>query len=655
MLCRVHEVAHKMNHLTFFVTALTTAFILMSGCDRKSPESVEAIVFGSVEVAHSLEPEAAQLVSNNAFWPAADMLVTDEKNGLFLLDRQGKELSHIPGGFSGLDHRADAGGILLALLDSKSNKAMLVRLDGSTRQWQGGRYLPDTDFYIENLCLYSDVSGNGYLFLIGEEGEAEQWLVASRGVPLEKMSLVQSLNIAPQGGHCRVDDITETLYVNEEDLGLWAYPAHPEAGKSRRPVDLVAPLGSVRESVSGMTVLPARALMALDPSAGYLYRYEYQGEGWLAQSALRVDGLNEPEQIDVREDGMDLVVLARGDGGLHRSVLNWRPAALTAPVITPVVDVEVQTVPVPNKGDAADDPAIWVHPVDPQRSRIIGTDKKGGLASYNLSGDLIQYLSVGRVNNVDLRKGFRVGDRQIDLAVATNRDRNSLHFFAIDTVSGDMTDLGDIPTPLQDIYGFCMFRDEDDNTFYVIPNDKDGTFLQYRVSATANEIEIEEVRRFKLESQPEGCVADDAGQRLYVGEEKSGVWTLDARADRPATLEKVISVDGQRLHSDVEGLAIWQADDKAYLVISSQGNDSYVITDAVAPYTFRGAFRIGVNISKGIDGASETDGLEVTSSNLGGVWGRGLLVVQDGRNRMPEQTQNYKLVPWSAIAKALDL
>ena len=53
--------------------------------------------------------------------------------------------------------------------------------------------------------------------------------------------------------------------------------------------------------------------------------------------------------------------------------------------------------------------------------------------------------------------------------------------------------------------------------------------------------------------------------------------------------------------------------------------------------------------------ASETDGLEVTSTNLGGPWSAGLLVVQDGRKRLPESTQNFKLVPWAEVAKALGL
>ena len=67
------------------------------------------------------------------------------------------------------------------------------------------------------------------------------------------------------------------------------------------------------------------------------------------------------------------------------------------------------------------------------------------------------------------------------------------------------------------------------------------------------------------------------------------------------------------------------------------------------------AFQGFGRVTLGHDGASETDGLEVTSANLGGPWSQGLLVVQDGRKRMPESTQNFKLVPWADIARALGL
>src|SRR5687768_16861420 len=71
-----------------------------------------------------------------------------------------------------------------------------------------------------------------------------------------------------------------------------------------------------------------------------------------------------------------------------------------------VVTADVETTPVAGRGDAADDPAIWVHPVDPSLSTIIGTDKKaGGLAVYDLEGRQLQFAKLTGVNNVDLRDG----------------------------------------------------------------------------------------------------------------------------------------------------------------------------------------------------------------------------------------------------------
>jgi len=109
------------------------------------------------------------------------------------------------------------------------------------------------------------------------------------------------------------------------------------------------------------------------------------------------------------------------------------------------------------------------------------------------------------------------------------------------------------------------------------------------------------------------------------------------------------------LKADVEGLALYHGSERSYLLVSSQGNDSYVVLDAAPPYAVRGRFRIGINLAEGIDAASETDGLEVSSANFGGVYAQGLLVVQDGFKRMPDAPQNFKLVAWSDIAKALGL
>ncbi|MBA1238413.1 phytase [Pseudomonas kunmingensis] len=630
-------------------TALLGLCIALAACQSvKQDEPSNAVQLSSIEpVQDGLE--YAQLMSNTP-WSSAERIQLDAK-GLHLVDASGRTLAEYAGRFEGLDHRADQQGLLLATVERKRQQAMLIGLDAK-RAWSQPLYLPRTAFAIEGLCLYRDSARNDFVFLVGEEGVGEQWLVASQGRLLGEARRVRGLSLPPESAFCQTDDATAQLYVNEENVGLWRYPADAEAPLQREPVDLRQPFGHLAEAAAGMALVPG-GLLALDPEAPALHLYRQTQDGWKADGVVALEDFDEPEQISARrtQDGIEL--LLADERGLHRARLAWQPQALaqTAPIIS--LPAAAETDAAPSLGDAADDPAIWVHPRNPAQSRVLGTDKKGGLLVYDLNGHEVQDLRVGRLNNVDVRSDFRLGAKQVDLAVASNRDRNSLHLFAIDRVSGMLADIGQIATPLTDIYGLCMFKDRQGG-IHAIANDKDGTFVQYRLDGTTGHPRGELVRRFKVETQPEGCVADDRNERLFVGEEDVAVWVLDARAEAPTALEKVIDVGGP-VHDDIEGLALYQGTSGDYLVISSQGNDSYVVLDAQAPYAVRGAFRIGLNAERGIDGASETDGLEVTSANLGGIWSRGMLVVQDGRKRMPEGAQNYKYLPWSAVADALGL
>ncbi|WP_312913049.1 phytase [Stutzerimonas nitrititolerans] len=590
--------------------------------------------------------EAARLLRTDVF----DRVELDGR-GLRLLDRDGQVLTQLSGRFEGLDQREGDAGLLLATVERKRQQAMLVGLNNDG-QWSEPLFLPRTAFAIEGLCLFRDAGRNDFLFLVGEEGIGEQWLVGNGGQLLGEARRVRGLSLPPASGHCQVDDKAARLFVNEERVGLWAYPADAEAPLERVPVDLRASFGGLEEGAAGMALVPGGVLL-LDAEASALHLYQEQADGWQAVDALALEGFDEPEQISARATPQGLELLLVDETGSRQAMLGWTPRPLERKQPLPLLPAEGESGPVPSLGDAADDPAIWINRSEPGASRVLGTDKKGGLVVYDLEGHQVQDLRAGRLNNVDVRDGFRLGQRQVDLAVASNRDRNSLHLFAIDPANGRLEDIGEIATPLADIYGLCLFKDRQ-GAIHAIANDKDGSFLQYRLDGRSGKPQGELVRRFKVDSQPEGCVADDRRERLFIGEEDVAVWTLGAAANAPTTLEKVIGV-GEVVHDDIEGLALYHGERADYLVISSQGNDSYVVLDATAPYTVRGAFRIGLNAVRGIDGASETDGLEVTSANLGGPWNQGLLVVQDGRKRMPEGTQNYKYLSWAAVADALGL
>ncbi|KAA6160058.1 phytase [Pseudomonas veronii] len=592
--------------------------------------------------APSLKAEAVAFLPN-----ASERVAASTRDGLQLLDSKGAELARFKGNFSSLDTRAAGPHVLVASLDNDRQQALLINLDSASKTWGTPVYLPTRDYPVNGLCLYRDAATNLFVFLVGEEGKGEQWLVGNGSTLLGEPQRVRGLPLPPSAQFCQADDATQQLVVNEESVGWWAYPAHPEADVKRTPVAL---FDNPKREAGAMALVPG-GVVALDPKTAQLHLFQQAGERWVEQSSLSLPGLKEPEQLAI--NGRQLLVRDDDSGALYQARLDWQAKPVAVAPLLPEVAALRQSDPVGRQGDAADDPAIWIHPETPGKSRVLGTNKKQGLLAYDLDGKLLQELAVGRLNNVDVRPRFKLGQQTVDLAVASNRDHNSLSLFSIDRQSGELREAGEVPTPLKEIYGICLFQPAS-GEIYAIANGKDGTFLQYRLSAPDGRVQGELVRQFKVDSQPEGCVADDQRQRLFIGEEDVGVWAVDARADQPATLTSVIKV-GPQLHADVEGLALYQSDKHDYLVISSQGNDSYLVVDAEPPFAVHGGFRVGLNAAAGIDGASETDGLEVTAINLGGPWSQGMLVVQDGRKRMPEQTQNFKFVPWAEVTRALKL
>lgn len=586
----------------------------------------------------------------------AQRLIAGEQAGSLVINAQGIQLldsndspvaTALPGYYDTLAVQPGSAGLLAASHDLQRDQPVILRWNAAGAA-SAPEYLPSTGYPLEDLCFYRDQSEHNYLFLIGEEGLGQQWLIGEQGAPSR---LVRNLHLPVGAKGCAVNTALDALFISEEEIGIWQYAAHPETDSTRRIVDLIQPWGALPEGPEGLAASPD-GLLALDTGSNSLHRYRWQNEQWQHDSWQLTEG-SKPEQLSARTKDDTLQLLITDDSGAQLLTELNGATYLAGEAPLPEVAALAQTEPVLHGGDAADDPAIWTHPSVPELARVLGTDKRGGLGVYDLQGRELQYLPVGRINNVDLRKGFTLGERQIDLAVASNRDRNSLELFAIDPASGQVTGLGDVPTELTDIYGLCMAQSPE-GVVYAIPNDKDGRFIQYRLDGSSGQVTAKAVRHFTTETQPEGCVADDVRQQLFIGEEGVGIWTLSAAEDQSTELTEVARLS-ELLHDDVEGMGVYQHQDRPYLVVSSQGNDSYVVFDAVPPYTAHGAFRIGLNAERGIDGVSETDGLEVSSADFGAAWPGGLLVVQDGRKRLPEGNQNYKLVPWQAIAELLQL
>ena len=316
-----------------------------------------------------------------------------------------------------------------------------------------------------------------------------------------------------------------------------------------------------------------------------------------------------------------------------------------------------ETTPVPRgvREDSADDPAIWIHPLNSDSSMIIGTDKKGGLAVYNLEGKELFYCDDGKMNNADLRYGFKLAGKTIDILAVSNRANNSVSIYSINFKG--------IPKPFHkrplitemagEVYGLCMYKSHYDNKFYVFVNSKEGEIEQWELFPSGDLVDGKVLRRLKLATQVEGMVADDETSTLFVGEEKTGIWKFNAEPYASAEgimLPKSSEATNQNIRFDIEGLTVYSlADGKGYLIASSQGNNSFAVFQREIPHNYLGSFRIVDGIFDGVEG---TDGIEVTNASVGKNFPNGLLVVQDGSNKDNGKSlpQNFKLVSWDSIA-----
>jgi len=197
-------------------------------------------------------------------------------------------------------------------------------------------------------------------------------------------------------------------------------------------------------------------------------------------------------------------------------------------------------------------------------------------------------------------------------------------------------------------YGSCMYRSRKTGKFYYFVNDKLGAVEQWELFDDGNgKVDAKKVRALSVGSQTEGCVADDALGHLYIGEENVGIWKYKAEpeaGDARAQIDR--TGEGGHLVSNVEGLTIaYGRNGKGWLIASSQGANSYVIYRREGANSYVKTFRIADG--ELIDGTSDTDGIDVTTANLGPAFPHGVFIAQDGLN--DRGNQNFKLVPWQLI------
>lgn len=318
------------------------------------------------------------------------------------------------------------------------------------------------------------------------------------------------------------------------------------------------------------------------------------------------------------------------------------------------ITAAVETTPVVACGatecDAADDPAIWIHPTDVAKSLIIGTDKQSGLEVYDLQGVKLQVIS-NATANVDVRYNFPFSGQKVDIVATYNNSSGSFSIYKVNPNTQrleDITGLGQVRGG-----GTALYVSPVSGKYYYLSN-FGGVMSQYELTGNNGKVNASLVRSVSFGSGiTEGIVADDVLKNIYISEESvHSVWKIPAepQEDSAKTL-----VDSLHLAPDTEGLTIYyKSDETGYLLVSNQGADIYNIYKREGNNEYIGSFTIE---NGQIDGVSHTDGIDVVNLPLGNQFPYGVFVAQDDVNEDDGivKNQNFKLAPWELIAGKFNL
>ena len=314
-----------------------------------------------------------------------------------------------------------------------------------------------------------------------------------------------------------------------------------------------------------------------------------------------------------------------------------------------------------------DDPAIWVHPSAPERSLVLGTVKvaapHGGVAVFGLDGALRQLVTgVDRPNNIDVEYGFAFGGATIDIAVVTERYQRRLRVFSIAQDGSGIAELGVIPVlarapgesgaPM----GIGLYRRPGDGAVFAIVAPKtgpaDGYLWQYRLKdAGGGKLAADFVRRFGRFSgtgEIEAVAVDDEPGHVYYADEGDGLHKWHADPDRPDASTELAYFARDGFSGDREGIAIYAAAAGAgYILATDQlpvNSGYHVYARQVALGSASDHARVRVFTG----GADSTDGIEVTSRDLGPEFPGGLFVAMNARGR------NFLFYRWRDIQTAIE-
>ncbi|WP_088183794.1 phytase [Sphingobium sp. Z007] len=252
-------------------------FITLSACTTAEVEIPVAVRIANATPAVSVTARGettpvgtsnADAADDPAIWrnaadPAQSLIVgTDKKAGLYVYGLDGKTRAFLDAGrVNNVDLKdgvaiGGAPGILVAASDRNDiahAKIALFRLDPASAKLTALGKVDGGAGEAYGVCLGRD-AGILSAFIVLKDGTINQVAIdASSATPSGK--IVRTMKLGTQSEGCAVDDRTGTLYVAEEDVGLWRFDAR--ATGSTTPTKIAAADGkNLVMDAEGVAIAP---------------------------------------------------------------------------------------------------------------------------------------------------------------------------------------------------------------------------------------------------------------------------------------------------------------------------------------------------------------------------------------------------------------
>ena len=230
---------------SLLAAALVAAAPFSAGIAQGLPETVTVTAKAETAPVGTAADDAAD---DPAIWrnrrdPAASLIVaTDKKAGLDVYGLDGRVRQFLPDGRLNNVDLIDMGRAGVIVVASDRNDLAMAKLRLYRLDTRAQRLVP--------LGTVEGGAGEAYGVCLARRGrQLDVYSVLKHGVvaqvrvklnPVPSGMIVRRLTMASQTEGCVVDPRSETLYVCEEDLGIWAFDARanqPATGKLVAPVD----------------------------------------------------------------------------------------------------------------------------------------------------------------------------------------------------------------------------------------------------------------------------------------------------------------------------------------------------------------------------------------------------------------------------------